>query len=66
MLMERIHSTTAYFKQFGYCSGISFAFLYLKETSGQNTPRGEMKESEKCQKISLHVRNLKTMDVAIL
>ena len=26
-----------FLKQFGYCSGISFAFLYLKATSGQNT-----------------------------
>ena len=65
MFMERIHSGTAYFKQFGYCSEISVAFLYLKATSDQNTTQGEMKENEKCQKVSLHIENLKTMDVAM-
>ena len=66
MFVEGIHLATAYFKQFGYCSRISVAFFYLKATSGQNKTRGEMKENQKCQKISLHMRNLKTMDTAIL
>ena len=34
MYMERMRRRTVYFKYFAYCSGISFAFLYLKGKSG--------------------------------